>query len=280
MRAAAPPPPAPPGEDDEADDVLELDRRWPRSTSADEAGRAARPRPAAARRQPRQLQPPLDWTNSPGRRDRAPAAGRQSARGHGPRDAAADAQAMARRPSAGDRRRACQARDPRITGRRLAAQAVVGGRCCAAARLSRAAMTELAKTFEPGPIEARWYAHWEGEGLFRPDAARRRALYDRHAAAQRHRQPAHRPRARHHASGHPHPPRADAGQGRAVGGRHRPCRDRDPDGGRAQLDQRQKKRTDFTRDEFVAKVWEWKAESGGADHPPAAPPRRQLRLGQ
>ncbi|HET9355626.1 MAG TPA: valine--tRNA ligase [Sphingomicrobium sp.] len=30
-------------------------------------------------------------------------------------------------------------------------------------------MTELAKTFEPGPIEARWYAHWEGEGRFRPE---------------------------------------------------------------------------------------------------------------
>ena len=30
-------------------------------------------------------------------------------------------------------------------------------------------MTELANTFEPGPIEARWYAHWEGQGLFRPD---------------------------------------------------------------------------------------------------------------
>ena len=29
-------------------------------------------------------------------------------------------------------------------------------------------MTDLAKTFEPGPIEARWYAHWEGQGLFRP----------------------------------------------------------------------------------------------------------------
>jgi len=30
-------------------------------------------------------------------------------------------------------------------------------------------MTELAKTFEPGPIEARWYAHWEGQGSFRPE---------------------------------------------------------------------------------------------------------------
>ncbi len=29
-------------------------------------------------------------------------------------------------------------------------------------------MTELAKTFEPGPIEARWYDHWETRGLFRP----------------------------------------------------------------------------------------------------------------
>ena len=31
-----------------------------------------------------------------------------------------------------------------------------------------------------------------------------------------------------------------------------------------QLDERQQKRTDFSRDEFVDKVWEWKAESGGA----------------
>ncbi|MGH6706570.1 MAG: class I tRNA ligase family protein, partial [Sphingomicrobium sp.] len=30
-------------------------------------------------------------------------------------------------------------------------------------------MTELAKTFEPKSIEARWYAHWEGQGLFRPE---------------------------------------------------------------------------------------------------------------
>jgi valyl-tRNA synthetase len=30
-----------------------------------------------------------------------------------------------------------------------------------------------------------------------------------------------------------------------------------------QLNARQQKRTDFTRDEFIAKVWEWKEESGG-----------------
>jgi valyl-tRNA synthetase len=30
-------------------------------------------------------------------------------------------------------------------------------------------MTELAKTFEPQAIEARWYRHWEERGLFRPE---------------------------------------------------------------------------------------------------------------
>eukprot|EP01035_Chromulina_nebulosa_P054230 gene54230-74259_t len=30
-----------------------------------------------------------------------------------------------------------------------------------------------------------------------------------------------------------------------------------------QMATRQQKRTDFTRDEFIAKVWEWKEESGG-----------------
>jgi valyl-tRNA synthetase len=30
-------------------------------------------------------------------------------------------------------------------------------------------MTELAKTFDPAEIESRWYARWEGQGLFRPE---------------------------------------------------------------------------------------------------------------
>jgi valyl-tRNA synthetase len=30
-------------------------------------------------------------------------------------------------------------------------------------------MTDLPKTFEPKTIEDRWYAHWEGRGLFRPE---------------------------------------------------------------------------------------------------------------
>src|SRR3954452_8600286 len=32
-------------------------------------------------------------------------------------------------------------------------------------------MTELPKTFDPQAIEARWYAHWEDRGLFRPERA-------------------------------------------------------------------------------------------------------------
>src|ERR687889_2857607 len=30
-------------------------------------------------------------------------------------------------------------------------------------------MTELPKTFAPAEIESRWYARWEGKGLFRPE---------------------------------------------------------------------------------------------------------------
>jgi valyl-tRNA synthetase len=30
-------------------------------------------------------------------------------------------------------------------------------------------MSELAKTFDPAAIEARWYSYWESEGLFRPE---------------------------------------------------------------------------------------------------------------
>ncbi|HYU96071.1 MAG TPA: valine--tRNA ligase [Sphingomicrobium sp.] len=30
-------------------------------------------------------------------------------------------------------------------------------------------MSELPKTFDPRPIEERWYAHWESRGLFRPE---------------------------------------------------------------------------------------------------------------
>ena len=39
----------------------------------------------------------------------------------------------------------------------------------ASAMATGIAMTELPKTFDPATLEQRWYAHWEANGLFRPD---------------------------------------------------------------------------------------------------------------
>jgi valyl-tRNA synthetase len=124
-------------------------------------------------------------------------------------------------------------------------------------------MTDLPKTFEPGPIEARWYGHWESQGLFRPERNDAEpftivmpppnvtgALHIGHALDNTLQDILTR-RARM--------------QGKdalwVVGTDH---------AGIAtqmvverQLAEQQQKRTDFSRDEFVAKVWEWKAESGG-----------------
>jgi valyl-tRNA synthetase len=125
-------------------------------------------------------------------------------------------------------------------------------------------MTELPKTFDPAEIEARWYARWEGEGLFRPD----------------------RPDAEPWTIVMP-PPNVTGSLhiGHALDvtlqdilTRHARLQGKDAlwvagmdHAGIAtqmvverQLNERQQKRTDFTRDEFIAKVWEWKAESGGA----------------
>ena len=108
-------------------------------------------------------------------------------------------------------------------------------------------MTELPKTFDPAAIEQRWYAHWEANGLFRPERPDAEpwtivmpppnvtgTLHIGHALDNT-------------LAGHPDAPCAAAGQGCAVGGRHRPCRHRDADGGRAQAGRaRQQKRTDLT----------------------------------
>jgi valyl-tRNA synthetase len=124
-------------------------------------------------------------------------------------------------------------------------------------------MTDLPKTFEPAAIEARWYGHWEESGAFRP--ARPGAepftivmpppnvtgsLHIGHALDNTLQDILVR-RARM--------------QGKdalwVVGADH---------AGIAtqmvverQLNALQQKRTDFTRDQFVDKVWEWKHESGG-----------------
>ncbi|MFC7537367.1 valine--tRNA ligase [Sphingomonas sp. GCM10030256] len=124
-------------------------------------------------------------------------------------------------------------------------------------------MTDLPKTFEPGPIEARWYSHWEEQGLFRPERESAEpftivmpppnvtgSLHIGHALDNTLQDILTR-RARM--------------QGKdalwVVGTDH---------AGIAtqmvverQLGEQQQKRTDFTRDKFVEKVWQWKEESGG-----------------
>lgn len=125
-------------------------------------------------------------------------------------------------------------------------------------------MSELPKTFDPAEIEQRWYAHWESNGLFRPD----------------------RPGAQPWTIVNP-PPNVTGSLhiGHALDNtlqdilvRHARLKGMDArwvvgmdHAGIAtqmvverQLNARQQKRTDFTREEFIAKVWEWKGESGGA----------------
>ncbi|GAA0740335.1 valine--tRNA ligase [Sphingomonas sp. ABOLD] len=124
-------------------------------------------------------------------------------------------------------------------------------------------MTELPKTFDPADIESRWYAHWEDEGLFRPE----------------------RPGAEPWTIVNP-PPNVTGSLhiGHALDNtlqdilvRHARLKGKDArwvvgtdHAGIAtqmvverQLNAAGQKRTDFTREAFVDKVWEWKAESGG-----------------
>ena len=120
------------------------------------------------------------------------------------------------------------------------------------------------KTFDPAAIEAKWYKHWESTGAFRPE----------------------RPAAEPYTIVNP-PPNVTGSLhiGHALDNtlqdiliRHARMQGKDAlwvvgtdHAGIAtqmvverQMAERQQKRTDFTRDEFVAKVWEWKEESGGA----------------
>jgi valyl-tRNA synthetase len=126
-----------------------------------------------------------------------------------------------------------------------------------------AAMTELPKTFDPAEIEARWYAHWEESGQFRPD----------------------RPGAEPWTIVNP-PPNVTGSLhiGHALDNtlqdilvRHARLKGKDAlwvvgtdHAGIAtqmvverQMEARQDKRSNYTRAQFVEKVWEWKAESGG-----------------
>jgi valyl-tRNA synthetase len=122
---------------------------------------------------------------------------------------------------------------------------------------------EIEKNFDPAAIEAKWYAHWESTGAFRPD----------------------RPHAEPYTIVNP-PPNVTGSLhiGHALDNtlqdiliRHARLQGKDAlwvvgtdHAGIAtqmvverQMNARGEKRTDFSRDDFIAKVWEWKAESGG-----------------
>ncbi len=126
-------------------------------------------------------------------------------------------------------------------------------------------MSELPKTFDPASIESRWYAHWEATGQFRPD----------------------RPNAEPWTIVNP-PPNVTGSLhiGHALDNtlqdiltRHARLKGKDAlwvvgtdHAGIAtqMVVERQmgamsppQKRTDLSRDEFIAKVWAWKEESGG-----------------
>jgi len=123
--------------------------------------------------------------------------------------------------------------------------------------------TKLNTTFNPADIETRWYKHWEESGAFRPE----------------------RPDAEPFTIVNP-PPNVTGSLhiGHALDNtlqdvviRYERLRGKDAlwvvgtdHAGIAtqmvverQLEERQDKRTNYSREDFVAKVWEWKAESGG-----------------
>src|SRR6478735_6992551 len=129
---------------------------------------------------------------------------------------------------------------------------------------ARGLMTsQLDKTFDPAAIEAKWYAYWEANGCFRPE----------------------RPEAQSFTLVNP-PPNVTGSLhiGHALDNtlqdvviRYERLRGKDAlwvvgtdHAGIAtqmvverQLEERQDKRTNYSREDFVQKVWEWKAESGG-----------------
>ena len=123
--------------------------------------------------------------------------------------------------------------------------------------------TTLDKTFDSAQIEAKWYAHWEENGLFHPE----------------------RPDAQPFTIVNP-PPNVTGSLhiGHALDNtlqdvviRYERLRGKDAlwvvgtdHAGIAtqmvverQMEERQDKRTNYTREQFVEKVWEWKHESGG-----------------
>ena len=124
-------------------------------------------------------------------------------------------------------------------------------------------MTELAKTFDPAAIEARWYARWEGEGLFRPSRPNETPFTIVMPPPN--------------VTGSLHIGHALDNTLQDILIRHARMQGKDSlwvvgtdHAGIAtqmvverQMAERQDKRTNYSRDDFIAKVWEWKATSGG-----------------
>jgi len=121
----------------------------------------------------------------------------------------------------------------------------------------------MEKTFDPAAIEAKWAHEWESRGLFRP--------------ARPNAQPFTIVNPPPNVTGALHIGHALDNTLQDVLVRYERLRGKDAlwvvgtdHAGIAtqmvverQLEARQDKRTNYTRDEFVKKVWEWKAESGG-----------------
>jgi len=124
-------------------------------------------------------------------------------------------------------------------------------------------VTTLPTTFDPAEIESRWYAHWEANGLFRPERPAAEAFTIVNPPPN--------------VTGSLHIGHALDNTLQDVVVRYERLRGKDAlwvvgtdHAGIAtqmvverQLEERQDKRTNYSREDFVAKVWEWKAESGG-----------------
>ncbi|GAB5489166.1 MAG: valine--tRNA ligase [Parasphingorhabdus sp.] len=121
----------------------------------------------------------------------------------------------------------------------------------------------LDKNFDPAAIEARWYEHWETKGLFRPE--------------RKDAEPYTIVNPPPNVTGSLHIGHALDNTLQDIIIRHERLKGKDAlwvvgmdHAGIAtqmvverQMNERQQKRTDFTREEFVEKVWQWKEESGG-----------------
>ncbi|NCQ21911.1 MAG: valine--tRNA ligase, partial [Sphingomonadales bacterium] len=121
----------------------------------------------------------------------------------------------------------------------------------------------LPTTFDPAAIEARWYQHWEANSCFRPERPGAEAFTIVNPPPN--------------VTGSLHIGHALDNTLQDVVVRYERLRGKDAlwvvgtdHAGIAtqmvverQMEARQDKRTNYSREDFVAKVWEWKAESGG-----------------